>query len=384
MVNPTVHGSYATALKEGRIAPDPAQAELVEKLDRLAAELRGYRPPTRNLFGRLFGAKPAPRGLYVHGEVGRGKTLLMDMFFDAAEVSPKRRAHFHAFMADVHARVHEWRQAKKRGDVTGDDAIAPLAEALAKEAALLCFDEFSVRDIADAMILGRLFTALFGLGVVVVATSNVAPGELYQDGLNRALFLPFIDLLAERMEVVRLEAATDYRLQKLARAPVYYAPPDEAAMDAAFLALTGAARGEAGELARLGRVIDVPQALGGVARFDFDALCRAPLSAGDYVALAARYETILVDRVPALREEDRNAAKRLINFVDAAYDARTKLVISAQAEPGALAAGLDGVEAFEFARTASRLTQMRSRDYLGLPHAAASERPDDLGGIVDG
>ena len=365
------------------MAPDPAQAALVEKLDRLAAELKGYRLPARGMFGRLFGAKPAPRGLYVHGEVGRGKTFLMDLFYASAEVAPKRRAHFHAFMADVHARVHAWRQARKRGEVDGDDPIAPLAEALAKEAALLCFDEFAVRDIADAMILGRLFGALFGLGVVVVATSNVAPVDLYKDGLNRALFLPFIDLLGERMEIVRLDAATDYRLQKLGRAPVYYAPPDDAAMDAAFLTLTGAARGEPAELARLGRVVAVPQAAGGVARFNFDALCRAPLSAGDYVALAARYETILVDRVPVFGDDDRNAAKRFINFIDAAYDARTKLIVSAAEEPDRLAPTLSGAEAFEFARTASRLAEMRSHEYLGLPHAAASEKPDDLGGIVD-
>jgi len=384
VVNATVHAAYATALQDRRIAPDPAQAALVEKLDRLATELKGYRLPARSVLGRLFGARPPPRGLYVYGEVGRGKTFLMDMFFDCADVPAKRRAHFHAFMADVHARVHAWRQARKRGEVSGDDPIAPLAEALAREAALLCFDEFSVRDIADAMILGRLFGALFGLGVVVVATSNVAPADLYKDGLNRALFLPFIELLSGRMEIIRLEAATDYRLQKLARAPVYYAPPDDAAMDAAFLMLTGAARGEPAELARLGRVVAVPQAVGGVARFDFDALCRAPLSAGDYVALSARFETILVDRVPVLRDDDRNAAKRFINFVDAAYDARTKLIVSAQAEPNALAPSLSGVEAFEFARTISRLTEMRSTDYLGLPHAGASEKPDDLGGIVDG
>ena len=384
MVNATVHDAYATALQERRITPDPAQAELVEKLDRLATELKGYRLPVRGVFGRLFGAKPTPRGLYVHGEVGRGKTFLMDMFYACADVPAKRRAHFHAFMADVHARVHAWRQARKRGEVNGDDPIAPLAEALAKEAALLCFDEFSVRDIADAMILGRLFGALFALGVVVVATSNVAPVDLYKEGLNRALFLPFIDLLDKRMEIVRLDAATDYRLQKLEQAPVYYAPPDDAAMDAAFLMLTGVARGEPAELARLGRVVAVPQAEAGVARFGFDALCRAPLSAGDYVALAALYETILVDHVPALAQDDRNAAKRFINFVDAAYDARTKLILSAAAEPEALASALSGVEAFEFARTASRLTEMRSKDYLGLPHAGASENPGDLGGIVDG
>ena len=384
MVNPSVHDTYATALREGRLTPDPAQAALVDKFDRLALELKGYRLPARGLFGRLFGAKPAPRGLYVHGEVGRGKTFLMDMFYAAVEVAPKRRAHFHGFMAEVHARVHAWRQARKRGEVTGDDPLAPLAQALAREAALLCFDEFAVRDIADAMILGRLFGALFDLGVVVVATSNVAPVDLYKDGLNRALFLPFIDLLGERMEIVALAAAQDYRLAKLGRAPVYHAPPDEAAMDRAFYDLTGLARGEPAQIPRLGRVLAVPQAAGGVARFDFDALCRAPLSAGDYVALAARFETILLDRVPRLGDLDRNAAKRFINFIDAAYDARVKLIVSADAEPDALADGLTGVEAFEFARTASRLIDMRSRDYLSQPHVAASEKPDDLGGIVDG
>jgi cell division protein ZapE len=384
VVKPSVHDAYATALREGRISPDPAQAALVEKLDRLAAELKGYRLPARGVFGRLFGAKPAPRGLYVHGDVGRGKTFLMDLFYVSAEVAPKRRAHFHAFMADVHARIHAWRQARKRGEVADDDPIAPLAEALAKDAALLCFDEFAVRDIADAMILGRLFGALFGLGVVVVATSNVAPVDLYKEGLNRALFLPFIDLVGERMEIVRLEAAADYRLLKLVRAPVYYAPPDDAAMDAAFSMLTGAARGGPAELPRLGRVIAVPQVVGGVARFDFDALCRAPLSAGDYVALSARYETILVDHVPVLGDQDRNAAKRFINFIDAAYDAHTKLIVSAEAEPADLAPTLSGVEAFEFARTVSRLTEMRSQEYLGLPHAAGSDKPDDLGGIIDG
>ena len=269
--------------------------------------MRGYRPAHRHgVLGRLFGATPAPppRGLYIHGEVGRGKTMLMDLFFSVAEVEPKRRAHFHAFMADVHARVHAWRQARKRGEEVGDDPIAPLAAALAAEATLLCFDEFAVRDIADAMILGRLFSALFALGVVVVATSNVAPDDLYKDGLNRALFLPFIALLSERMEVFALDARTDYRLQMLSAAPVYYCPADaaaDAAMDAAFLRLTGAKRGAPARIERLGRFIEAPQAVGGVARFDFDALCRRPLSAGDYVALASRFETFFLDHIPRAR-----------------------------------------------------------------------------------
>jgi cell division protein ZapE len=391
LVNGSVHDRYAAQLAQKTIEPDTAQAHLVARLDALAACLTQYRLPGKpSVLGRIFGSKPAPapRGIYIHGEVGRGKTYLMDLFFAAAEVEPKRRAHFHAFMADVHIRVHAWRQRKKRGEESGDDPIAPLAENLAEEAALLCFDEFAVRDIADAMILARLFGALFELGVVVVATSNVAPRDLYKDGLNRALFLPFIDLIEQHMDVVSLDARTDYRLEKLARAPVYYCPADAAAgaaMDAAFAGVTGGAHGAPVEVSRLGRAIHVPQAVGAVARFDFDALCRQPLSAGDYVELVSRFDTIFLDRIPVMRDEARDATKRFINFIDAAYDARVKLLASAEAEPDALAPDLTGNEAFEFARTASRLMEMRSRDYLGLAHT--SERGDtahDHGGIVDG
>ena len=386
-----VNERYAALVAEGALESDPAQAALAARLDRLASELRGYRLPHRHgVLGRLFGAAPAPppRGLYIHGEVGRGKTMLMDLFFSAAEVEPKRRAHFHAFMADVHARVHAWRQARKRGEEVGDDPIAPLAVALAAEATLLCFDEFAVRDIADAMILGRLFGALFGLGVVVVATSNVAPDDLYKDGLNRALFLPFIALIEQRMEVFALDARTDYRLQKLRARARLLLPADaaaDAAMDAAFQRLTGAKRGAPAQIERLGRFIEAPQAVGGVARFDFDALCRRPLSAGDYVALASRFETFFLDHVPLLGDDERDAAKRFINFIDAAYDAHAKLLASAAAEPEALAPTLSGAEAFEFARTASRLREMRSRDYLALGHSTErGEGPGDLGGIVSG
>jgi predicted ATPase len=251
---------YRTLVADGRLEADPAQAELAARLDRLAAALVGYRPGRRaRSLGRLVGARPEPpRGVYIHGAVGRGKTLLMDLFFEAAPLAFKRRVHFHAFMADVHARVHRWRQMRKRGEILGDDPIAPVAAALAGEAWLLCFDEFGVRDIADAMILGRLFAALFAAGVVVVATSNAAPGDLYRDGLNRALFLPFVALVRERLDIVELQARTDFRLEKLARAPVYYCPDDaraEAALDAAFQSLTGAARGAPMDIALLGRVL---------------------------------------------------------------------------------------------------------------------------------
>ena len=385
----SVSEQYRALVLDRRFEFDPAQAALADRLDALSARLRGYRADVRpSALARFMGVRPVepPRGLYVHGAVGRGKTILMDLFYRAAEVPRKRRAHFHAFMADVHARLHRWRQAHKRGEVTGDDPIAPVAAELAREASLLCFDEFAVRDIADAMILGRLFAALFSEGVVVVATSNVAPDELYKDGLNRALFLPFVALLKERLEVVELDARADYRLEKLARAPVYYTPlgpKADAALDAAFLAMTGVRQGSPAEIELLGRVLDVPQAIDGVARFDFDGLCRRPLGSPDYLEIAERFHTLFIDRIPVLAAAERNEARRFIILVDALYDMRVKLIASAAGEPEALYAGADGVEAFEFARTASRLFEMRSADYLALPHGRDGSRSGDLGGIAE-
>ncbi len=380
---------YRALVRDHRLEYDAAQARLAEKVDALCLRLNGYRAEGKpSAFARFMGVRPAepPRGLYVHGSVGRGKTMLMDLFFDAVEVGPKRRVHFHGFMADVHARLHAWRQARKKGEVSGEDPIAPVAAEMANEASLICFDEFSVRDIADAMILGRLFTALLGAGVVVVATSNVAPHDLYKDGLNRALFLPFIALLKERLDIVELDARTDYRLEKLARAPVYYTPlgpKADAALDAAFLALTGEARGEPMRIELLGRFLDAPQAVDGAARFDFDALCRRPLGSPDFLEIAERFHTIVLDGIPTLGATERNAAKRFIILIDALYDMRVKLIASAAAEPAALYAGADGAEAFEFARTASRLIEMRSADYLALPHGREGSRSGDLGGIAE-
>jgi cell division protein ZapE len=381
---------YRALVLDRRFEYDPAQADLARKLDALSVKLKDYRAePKPNAFARLIGLKPAgpPRGLYIHGAVGRGKTMLMDMFFDAVEAPLKRRAHFHAFMADAHARLHQWRQALKRGEVAGEDPIAPVAAELAREAPLLCFDEFSVRNIADAMILGRLFTALFAAGVVVVATSNVAPDDLYKDGLNRALFLPFIALISDRLEVVELDARTDYRLEKLKRAPVYYAPlgpKADAALDAAFLALTGRDKGEPARIELLGRELDVPQMIDGVARFAFDSLCRRPLGPADYLKIAQRFHTVVLDRIPALTPSERNEAKRFIILIDALYDMRVKLIASAAGEPETLYSGADGAEAFEFARTASRLYEMRSFDYLALPHGRESgSQAGDLGGIAE-
>jgi cell division protein ZapE len=381
---------YRALVHDRRFQYDLAQDELARKLDALSAKLKDYRAePKPSAFARLMGLKGAlpPRGLYVHGAVGRGKTMLMDMFFDEVGTPLKRRAHFHAFMADVHARLHQWRQARKRGEIAGDDPIAPVAAELAGEASLLCFDEFSVRDIADAMILSRLFTALFGAGVVVVATSNVAPDDLYKDGLNRALFLPFIALIEDKLDIVELDARADYRLEKLKRAPVYYSPlgpKADAALDAAFLALTGHEKGDPLEIELLGRRLDIPQAIDGVARFDFDALCRRPLGSADYLKIAQRFHTVIIDRIPALAGNERNEAKRFIILIDALYDMRVKLIASAAGEPETLYAGRDGAEAFEFARAASRLYEMRSVDYLALPHGRDSgSQAGDLGGIAE-
>ena len=387
----TIPERYRALVHDNRFEYDPAQARLADRLEALRVRLKGYRAEDSrpSVFARFIGLKQVepPRGLYVHGAVGRGKTMLMDLFFNAVDVDAKRRAHFHGFMADVHARLHRWRQARKKGEVEGEDPIAPVAAELAREASLLCFDEFAVRDIADAMILGRLFTALFEAGVVVVATSNVAPDDLYKDGLNRALFLPFVALLNERLDIVELDARTDYRLEKLVRAPVYYTPlgpKADGALDAAFLALTGRERGEPVEIELLGRRLDVPQAAGGVARFDFDDLCRRPLGSADFLEIADKFHTVLIDRIPVMGPSERNEARRFITLVDALYDMRVKLVVSAAAEPEGLFAGADGAEAFEFARAASRLFEMRSADYLALPHGRETgSRSGDLGGIAE-
>lgn len=390
-MNDPVASAYAEMVHGGQVEADDAQQELVQHFDRLIDALIARRAELRtSAFRRLFRRRKAGdpiRGIYVWGSVGRGKTMLMDMFFEAAPQRRKRRAHFHAFMHDVHKRIHAWRQEKKVGTVKGDDPIQPVADALAREARLLCFDEFSVTDIADAMILGRLFEALFARGVVVVATSNVEPARLYEGGLNRALFLPFIALLQERMRVVHLDARTDFRLEKIGGSPVYYMPPDAAAhlaMDKIFHSLTGKEHGEPTALPVLGREVRVPEAVGHVARFSFSDVCGRPLGSADYLALAENFHTIFIDDIPVMPEHMRNEAKRFINLIDTLYDQHVKLVASAQAEPTALYTGKDGREAFEFERTASRLIEMQSQSYLALPHGRAdSVASGDTTGLTD-
>jgi cell division protein ZapE len=358
-----------------KIERDRAQQALLARLEEVEQRVVAHRSARRvRPIGWLFGngnqVEPV-KGLYVHGDVGRGKTMMMDLFFEASPVVRKRRAHFHEFMADVHERVRGYRQKLKDGEIEGEDAIRLTANDIAEESWLLCFDEFHVTDIADAMILGRLFARLFELGVVVVATSNVAPSELYKDGLNRALFLPFIAMLEKQMDVVQLQSRTDFRLEKFAGQKVWYVPANDdaaAALDDAWRRLVGSSSGMPQELAIKGRRLRVPRAAMGVARFFFHDLCEQPLAASDYLRIAHEFHTIIVDRVPVMGFDERNAAKRFIILIDTLYDNAVKLIASAAAEPDALYRASDGYEASEFKRTASRLIEMRSQSYLALPH----------------
>jgi cell division protein ZapE len=374
----SITARYAAAIAAGRVESDAAQLAIVDKLARLEARLAQYRLARKSSsLGWLFAGRESMevplKGLYIFGEVGRGKTMLMDLFFEASPAVRKRRAHFHEFMLDVHERVHAFRQTMKLGEHAGADPIQLTASDLAREAWLLCFDEFHVTDIADAMILGRLFAQLFKRGVVVVATSNVPPVELYKDGLNRALFVPFIKMLEERMDVVRLDARTDFRLEKLAGMPVWYVPDDaaaDAAVDDAWRCLAGGHDGGARELALKGRSVHVPHAAMGVARFTFHDLCEQPLAAADYLRIAREYHTIILDHIPVMTFETRNAAKRFIILIDTLYDMNVKLIASAAAGLDQLYRGDEGFEAQEFKRTASRLIEMGSQAYLARPHGA--------------
>lgn len=373
--NSSFREAYQAEIASGAIEPDAAQAEVAEAYAALDQRLSTYKPARKQgLLSRLFSSgdkDEAPRGLYIHGEVGRGKTMLMDLFFQHASVEHKRRAHFHEFMADVHERIYDYRQSIARGEIADGDVIALTANAIFEESWLLCFDEFHVTDIADAMILGRLFAKLFELGTVVVATSNVAPDDLYKGGLNRSLFLPFIKQITDHMDVARLDARTDFRLEKLQGVPMWLTPADgdaDAALDRAWKRMTGGAKCRSRDISIKGRILHVPCSAHGVARFSFADLCEQPLGASDYLRLAHDYHTILVDHIPVMDFSQRNAAKRFITLIDTLYDNAVKLMASADANPISLYLAAEGVEAMEFKRTASRLIEMSSESYLALPH----------------
>lgn len=369
---------YRAKVAAGELAPDPIQMRAAERLQSLWGRLYNYDPPPPRpangvgLLGRLLrrglldGNDDArPHGLYLVGEVGAGKSMLMDLFFDAADVRRKQRIHFHRFMQNVHMRFH----AYKRTHPLIDDPIPPLADSIAGEAALLCFDEFQVNDIADAMILGRLFQALFDRGVVVVATSNTPPDDLFKGQPGRDAFLPFIALIKQKLEVFVMDTGRDFRRRRLRGMRTWHVPADamaRRALDHAFAELTGGAEAKPQSLTVMGRTWTVPIAAEGVARFDFATLCGTALGPGDYLAVATAFHTLILDDIPRLSPANYDEARRFITLIDSLYDRRVKLLASAAAMPDQLYRHGENAKMFE--RTASRLDEMQGKEWLELPH----------------
>jgi cell division protein ZapE len=380
-----LQAAYDARLARGEIRPDPAQVEGLHALMRLEAALAATQAP-RGLKG-LFHKPVSERGVYLWGPVGRGKSMLMDLFFETVPVDRKRRTHFHVFMGEIHRLIGEWRAGDAAARKArfgqhppssfrsalgrswdGDDPIVPVADVVAEGARLLCFDEFQVTDIADAMILGRLFEALFARGVTLVATSNRAPDALYTDGINRQLFLPFIDLLKSRLEVVSVAGGHDYRLDRLRAAGTWFSPIDpdnRRSFEALWRDMLGPEEETGATIEVLGRKITLPHAAGGQVRATFASLCSVALGPNDYVALAAHFHTVFLEDVPKLTPARREEARRFVILIDALYEAHVRLILMAEAQPAQLYPAGDG--SFEFERTASRLEEMRSADWLSEP-----------------
>jgi cell division protein ZapE len=355
---PAILSEYDRRANSGVLRPDPAQRAVVAKLDALAEALNHTARP--GLFSKFKKPPPAPKGLYIHGEVGRGKTMLMDLFHAVVDASPKRRVHFHAFMQEVHQRLHAARQSHTQ------DAIAPVAKAIAKEARLLCLDEMQVTDITDAMIVGRLFEGLLAHGTVIVTTSNLKPDDLYRDGLNRQLFLPFITLIGQRLETVSLDSPTDYRLGRVKAHETFLtplSPASDALLQNLWVRLTDTGQGTPRDIDVLGRKLHVPQAAAGCARFSFAELCEQPLGPPDYLALARNFQILFLEHIPALGPDRRNEAKRFVLLIDTLYDGRVRLVATSAQAPEHIYP--EGDHAFEFGRTVSRLKEMQSASWWG-------------------
>ncbi len=365
----SVLAAYDALVAGGELRPDAEQRAAAERLNALQAELEAV-PPRGSLLWRLTGRKPeSPRGVYLWGAVGRGKSMLMDLFYDQLHIQRKRRVHFHAFMLDVHARMREVRKSE------AGDPIPLVADALVADVRCLAFDEMVVNNSADAMILSRLFTALIDRGVTVVATSNRPPSDLYKDGLNREHFLPFIALVEAKLDVMGFNGPTDYRRDRLGDGARWFVPADEAAsaaLSAAFFRLTDYPPEDRAHVPTLdldlggGRTLHVPKALKGVAVFSFKRLCAEARGASDYLAVARHFHTVIIVGIPRMGPENRNEAARFVTLIDALYEYKVKLLASAAAMPDALYVAGDG--AFEFERTASRLSEMQSDDYLALGH----------------
>lgn len=352
---------YQRKIAAGELRPDDAQAQVARRLDALAEALQDYDPHPAGLLGRLIGGKngKAPKGVYIQGEVGRGKTMLMDLFYAAAEIEPKRRVHFHGFMQDIHARLHDARRSAK-------DPLKDVAKAVAKEASLLCLDEMQIADIADAMIVGRLFEILLAEGSVIVTTSNQRPADLYPDGLNRQLFLPFVHLIEDKLDVLTLDSPTDYRLGRVKGRETFIQPLGPEAdrkLQELWERLTDTEKGEPRAIDVLGRKLAVPQAARGAARFTFADLCEEPLGPPDYLAIARTFGTVFIERIPLLTVQYRNPSKRFILLIDTLYDAHVRVVASAAGPPEALYT--EGHHVKEFARTVSRLQEMQSASWWG-------------------
>ena len=366
--------AYRADCRAGRLKADPMQALAAEKLQSLYRAVHDYRPASgsagwRERFGLTFRQRAAaPQGLYLFGPVGRGKSMLMDMFFDTALVAQKRRVHFHEFMIEIHAALHEIR---RRG--AERDPLGIVSADIAARSWLLCFDEFQVENIADAMILGRLFQGLFDAGVVVVATSNTQPADLYKDKLQRDRFVPFIDLLCRKLDVLELAGAVDHRRESLRAMGLYHTPlgrEAQAALDAAFTRLTADAPAAPDRLSVQGRTVAVPLSARGVARFAFADLCEKPLGAGDYLAIAKRFHTVILANIPYLPPAKRNEAKRFLTLIDTLYEHNVNLVCSAAVEADDLYPEGDGADAFQ--RAVSRLLEMQGDAYIGQRHLVAS------------
>ncbi len=362
---------YAALVAAGELRPDPIQAGAAARLDRLQGELEAV-PPRGSILWRLGKAKaPVPRGLYLWGGVGRGKSMLMDLFVECLDINRKRRVHFHEFMLEVHDRLRVERK-KEIGD-----PVLPVVAALADETRCLAFDEMVVNNSADAMIMSRLFTGLVDKGVTLVTTSNRAPSELYKDGLNREHFLPFIALIETRLDVLALNGPTDYRMQRMAGVRTWHVPNGAdatAAVREAFFRLTDYPPEDAKHVPTAeidlggGRMLHVPKSLKGVAVFSFKRLCAEARGASDYLSIARRYHTVFVVGIPRLGPENRNEAARFVTLIDALYEHKVKLIATADAEPAQLYEEGDG--RFEFERTVSRLMEMQSADYMALGHGS--------------